>query len=126
MQLRLKKDVMYKWSDEAKKLFQQIKEAIAEAPTLVSPNFGKEFFLYTFASDLSYATIITQKSDYGNNVPISYMSSNHQGEELNYQDVEKQSFTIFKDVKHLCPYLLKARAKLIVPHPIVISLFVQK
>jgi len=32
MQLMMKKDVVYRWSNEAKKSFQQIKEAIAEVP----------------------------------------------------------------------------------------------
>ena len=79
MQLMMKKDVLYKWSDEAKKAFQRIKEAIVEAPALVSPDFDNEFLLYTFTSDVSYATILTQKNDKGNEVPISYMSSNLQG-----------------------------------------------
>ena len=117
---------MYKWSDEAKKSFQWIKEAIAEAHTLVNPNFDKEFFLYTFASDVSYAAILTQKNDDGNKVPISYMSSKLQGAELNYPDVEKQGFAVFKSVKHFCPYLLKARAKVIIPHPVVRALFLLK
>ncbi len=72
----MKKYVVYKWSDEAKKSFQWIKEAITEAPALVSPDFRKEFLLYTFASDVSYSAILTQKNDDGNKVPISYMSSN--------------------------------------------------
>jgi len=72
----MKKGVVYKWSDEAKKVFQQIKEAIAEAPALISPNFDKELFLYTFASDVPYVAILTQKNNKGNEVPISYMSSN--------------------------------------------------
>jgi len=41
-----------------------------------APILVKEFFLYTFASDFSYATILTKKKDDGNEVPISYMSSN--------------------------------------------------
>ena len=69
----MKKDVVYKWSDEAKKSFQRIKESIVEAPALVNPDFDKEFLLYTFTSDVSYATILTQRNDYGNKVPISYM-----------------------------------------------------
>ena len=79
MQLMMNKYVVYKWSDEAKKAFQQSKEAITKAPALVSPDFDKEFLLYTFSFDVSYATILTQKNDEGNEVPISYMSSNLQG-----------------------------------------------
>ena len=91
LQLMLKKDVMYKWSDEAKEAFRCIKEAIAEAPALVSPDFNMEFFLYTFASDVSYAAILTQRNNKGNKVPISYMSSNLQGATLKYPDMEKQA-----------------------------------
>lgn len=72
----MKKDVVYKWSDESKEVFRWIKEAIVEALVLVNPNFDKGFFLYTFASNLSYVTILTQKNNDGNEVPISYMSSN--------------------------------------------------
>jgi len=115
MQLMMKKDIVYKWSDEAKKAFRRIKEAIAKAPALVSLDFGKDFFLYTFASNVSYATIPTQKKNKGNEFPISYMSSNLQGAELNYQDLEKQGYAVFKAVKHFCPYLLKARTKVIFP-----------
>ena len=93
---------------------------------MVSPDFGKEFFLYTFASDVSYATILTQKEKKGNEVPISYMSSNLQGAELNYPNVEKQGYAVFKVVKHFRPYLLKERTKVIVPHPTIRALFVQK
>ena len=85
----LSENITFKWSDEAKEAFRRIKEAIVEAPALVSPDFGKGFFLYTFASDLSYAAILTQKNDDGSEIPISYMSSNLQGAELNYLDVEK-------------------------------------
>eukprot|EP00253_Pinus_taeda_P025118 PITA_25118 len=109
MQLMKKKGVLYKWSDEAKKTFQRIKEAIAKAPALVSPNFGKEFFLYTFASDVSYATILTQKNNEGHDVPISYRSSNLQGEKLNYPDMEKQGFVVFKAIKTFTPLSTKGR-----------------
>ena len=34
----LKKDVYFKWNKEAKKEFEDVKEAITQAPTLVSPD----------------------------------------------------------------------------------------
>ena len=55
----IKKDSNFKWSKEKKKTFDKIKEAIAEAPTLRSPNFENEFILYTFVSDHSIATMLT-------------------------------------------------------------------
>ena len=34
----LKKDVYFKWNKEAKNKFEDVKEAITRAPTLVSPD----------------------------------------------------------------------------------------
>jgi hypothetical protein len=53
------KDVEFKWDDEWKKAFNNIKIAISQAPVLRSPNFNKDFFLYTFASDQSLAGVLT-------------------------------------------------------------------
>ena len=54
------------------------------------------------------------------------MSLKFKGGELNYHEVEKQAFIIFKAVKHFRPYILKSRTKVIVPFPAVRNLFVQK
>ena len=45
-----KKDSNIKWSIEAKKSFTNIKKALSEAPVVVSPNFAKEFMIFSFAS----------------------------------------------------------------------------
>ena len=39
----LKKDHEIKWTVEAKKYFKNIKQAVSEAPMLVSPDFDKYF-----------------------------------------------------------------------------------
>lgn len=97
-----------------------------EAPALRSLDFDKDFILYTFASDTSYAIVLTQNNDVGDEFPISFMNSNLQGDELKYLDVEKQGFTIFTVVKHFRLYLVKAQTKDIVPHHIVRYIFVYK
>jgi hypothetical protein len=54
--------------------------------------------------------------------PISFFSSNLQGAELNYSDVEKQAFAVFKSIKHFRPFLLKTHTKVIVPFSAVRNL----
>ena len=54
------------------------------------------------------------------------MSTGLQGAELNYPIVDKQDYVVFKSLKQFRPYILKNRTKVIVPHPAVRSLFVQK
>ena len=61
LQLMMKKGIVYKWNDEAKKVFQRIKEAIDEAPTLVSLDFVKEIFLHTFAYDVSLVVVFIER-----------------------------------------------------------------
>ena len=54
------------------------------------------------------------------------MSTGLQGAELNYPTLEQQAYAVLKMVKQFRPYILKNRTKVIVPHPTVRSLFVQK
>ena len=126
LQKMIKKDDVFNWGQTEKESFQKILEAISEAPSLLSPYFNKDFILYTFASDISYATVLTQLNQQNNEVPISFMSSNFKGDELNYHEVDKQAFAVFKAVKHFHPYLLKSKTKIIVPYSSVRNLLVQK
>ena len=47
----LRKDSNFKWKVEAKQSFADIKKSLTEAPILVSPNFSKEFMIFSFASE---------------------------------------------------------------------------
>ena len=84
-----------------KNLFQRILEDISEAPSLLSPDFNKDFILYTFASNISYASVLTQLNQQNSEVPISFMSSKFKGAELNYHEVDKQAFLCFQSYQTL-------------------------
>ena len=45
---------------------------------------------------------------------------------MNYPTVDKQAYVVFKAIKQFRPHILKNQTKVIVPHPVVRSLFVQK
>jgi hypothetical protein len=55
----IKKDVLYHWGPQESEAFDSIIKAIIEAPSLMNPDFSQDFTLYTFASDRSYATMLT-------------------------------------------------------------------
>jgi hypothetical protein len=93
---------------------------------LRSPDFNRDFNLYTFASDQSLAAVLTQKDDDNNEAPVSFMSTNLQGAELNYPAIDKQAYAVYKAVNHFRSYILKNHTKVIVPHPAVRSLFTQQ
>jgi ribonuclease HI/transposase InsO family protein len=126
LQNLIKKDTQYHWGPTENQAFNDIKKAIIDAPSLMSPDFSQDFTLYTFASDRSYAAVLTQKNSENNEVPIAFMSSAFKGAELNYPAVDRQAYAVFKAVKHFRSYLLKSRTKVIVPYPAVRNLLVQK
>ena len=47
---------------------------MANSPLLMSLDFVKEFFLYTFATDTLYGAMLTERNQDGDEVPISFMS----------------------------------------------------
>ena len=61
----VKQKVEYKWEVAQREAFASIKESIANSPSLMSPDFLREFILYTFATDTSYADVLTQKNQDG-------------------------------------------------------------
>jgi hypothetical protein len=119
LQKMISKDVDFKWDDERKYAFNNIKAAISQAPVLRSLDFSKYFFLYTFASNQSLAAVLTQKDDDKNEAPVSFMSTNIQGAELNYPTIDKQVYAVYKAVKHFRSYILKNHTKVIVLHPAI-------
>jgi hypothetical protein len=126
LQNLIKKDTQYHWGPTKNQAFNDIKKAIIDAPSLMSPDFSQDFMLYNFASDRSYAVVLTQKNTENNEVPIAFMSSTFKGAELNYPAVDRQAYAVFKAVKNFQSYLLKSRTKVIVPYPAVRNLLVQK
>ena len=66
----------------------------------MSPYFLNDLIIYTFAYDLSYVTFLTQQNSKVDEIPIYFMSSRIKGTKLNYLEVDKKVYVIYKVVKH--------------------------
>jgi hypothetical protein len=64
--------------------------------------------------------------DDNNKSPVSFMITNIQGAELDYPAIDKHAYVVYKAVKHFRSYILKNHTKVIVPYPVVRSLFTQQ
>jgi hypothetical protein len=122
----LNKDHDLKWSDEAKKAFDDIKQALCHSHVLISPNYAKDFQIFYFASDSTMADMLLQKNNDGLEQPIAFMSKTLQGVELNYKSMEKQAYALVKGLAHFRPYFWNSRIVAYVPHPMVKDILVQK
>jgi ribonuclease HI len=58
----LRKGNEIKWTSEARNSFNQIKKALTEAPVLISPDYSKEFLIFSFASSDTIAVVLLQKN----------------------------------------------------------------
>ena len=63
LQQMVKQSVQFKWIDSEKDAFNKIKKSIAHPPSLKIPNFEKDSILYTFSSNDSLETVLTQKEE---------------------------------------------------------------
>jgi hypothetical protein len=95
----LKKDNEVKWTAEAKAYFERIKKHIGEAPVLASPDYTKEFLIFSFTSEHIVGAILLQKNEKGFEQPISFFSKILRDAELIYDILENQAYTIVKALK---------------------------
>ena len=106
-------------------LMFDIKISISTAPILVSPNYEFPFKIYSFASKHSFVGILTQKREKEDERPIAFMSFPLKNAELNYSNLDKQSFALIKVVKNFYHYILRSKVYAIVPDLVVKTLLIQ-
>jgi hypothetical protein len=70
----LKKDAEIKWILEAKESFEKIKQALIKSHVLISPNYSKEFMIFSFASEDTIVVVLLQRNYEGYEQPISFFS----------------------------------------------------
>jgi hypothetical protein len=61
----LKKDVKIKWDTESRQSFEQVKRALTQAPVLISPDFTKDFYPFSSASEHTIAVVLLQENNEG-------------------------------------------------------------
>ena len=118
----LKKGVKIEWRPKVNRSFEYIKVAIFIALVLVSPDYQLPFKVYYFSSENSCVGIFTQKKDGEYERLIRFMSFTLKNVELNYPNLENQSFTSVKVIKNFCHYILQKKVYAIVSNPRVKSL----
>ena len=70
----LKNDAKVKWSLETKQASESIKTALTQAPAFTSPQFDRDFIIFSFASEHTIVVVLLQKDDQGAERPIVFFS----------------------------------------------------
>ena len=100
---------------ESKKSFEDIKVALTKAPVLISPNFEKEFQIYSFASKHTIVGVLLQKNEEGYEQPIAFYRKTLRDAPLKYNILEKQAFALIKALKYFRVYILHSHTVAYVP-----------
>jgi hypothetical protein len=84
----LRKGNGVKWTTEAQEPFDQIKKALTEAPVIISPDYSKEFQIFSFASFDTLVVVFLQKNTKGLEQPISFFSRALRDAKMRYDIME--------------------------------------
>ena len=70
----LRKNEPFIWGDAQQEAFETLKQKLLEEPILVSPDFSREFWVVTDASDYALGAVLEQKDDEGKEHVVAYAS----------------------------------------------------
>jgi hypothetical protein len=96
-----KRHKYFKWTEEAKRSFNILKEKLIEKPILVLPDFGKTFQVRCHASGLTIGVVLSQ-----DNKPIAYFSEKLNKAKHKYSTHNKEFYAIIQELKKWRHYII--------------------
>lgn len=92
------------WTEEAERAFEQIKQALISAPILASPDYSLPYTIYTDASLVAGAAVLTQVHD-GIEKVIAYHSCKFSRTQQNYSATERECLAVLSGVEKFRPFI---------------------
>jgi hypothetical protein len=96
----LKKYREFKGDDQVE-LPLEDQDAISMAPVLVSPDYSRDFLVFSFASEETIVGVLLQKNENNQEQPIAFMSQALRDLELKYKTMEKASLCLSSIIETL-------------------------
>ena len=99
-----RKGAKFEWTPERQSAFEELKQALSEAPVLQIPDFEKEFVLVSDASDVAISAVLNQRVG-PDLAPVSYYSRLLTPAERNYSIYEKECLAVLLGCERCRSYL---------------------
>ncbi|KAF8754244.1 hypothetical protein RHS01_06464 [Rhizoctonia solani] len=96
----VKKDIPWKWEVREQEAFQNLKDAITNAPVLCHADPTKPYFLETNASGAALGSILSQRQEDGRLHPLGFLSESFKGAEQNYNTHNKELLAIIRSFEY--------------------------
>ena len=108
-----RQDVEFTWTEKCEKSFNYLRELLMQHPILRHPDPNKEYTLFTDASGIGWAGVLTQefKDEKGKakQHPICYVSGQFRGSQQNWAALTKEAYAIYMSIRKLSFYVTDAR-----------------
>lgn len=101
----LSKRKYFRWSDDAQKSFELLKQKLCSAPVLIHADFSKPFILQCDASTVGVGAVLAQVDDDGNERPIAFMSQKLNRAQRNYTITELECLAVILAVHKFRAYI---------------------
>ena len=98
-------DTEFMWTEKCDKAFKHLKELLMQHPILRYPNPGRRYTLFTDASSIGWAGVLTQEfeDDKGKKKqhPICYVSGQFRGSQQNWAALTKEAYAIYMAIRNI-------------------------
>ena len=92
---------------------------------MLSPNFSKQFMIYSFASKYTIAGVLLQKNEKNWEQPISFYIKALRDSTLKDDIMEKQAYASIKALKELRVYIMHSHSIICVPSATIKDILTQ-
>ena len=110
-----RKGACFQWSEDCQRAFEELKEALANAPVLPYPDPERPYVLDCDASAEGVGAVLSQEKD-GQEWVVSYFSKKFSAPEKNYCVTRKELLAVILALDHFHPYLYGAKFKIRTDH----------
>ena len=114
--------IEFKWTDECQESYERLKQALASAPILKSPNWEIIFHVHIDASNFAIGCVLAQPGEHKLDYPISFASRQLNDAEVNYTTTEREGLAMVYAVKKFRHYLLANQFIFFVDHQALLYL----
>ena len=122
-------DTDFNWTEKCDKAFNHLKELLMEHPILRYPDPDHGYTLFTDASGIRWAGILTQEFEdergKKKHHPICYISGQFRGSQQNWAALTKEAYAIYMAVRRLSFYITDAEVTIKCDH-LPLKKFLQK
>nr|GEY25183.1 reverse transcriptase domain-containing protein [Tanacetum cinerariifolium] len=109
----------FHWTEEAESVFKQMKQLIAELPTLTAPKEKEELIVYLATTKKAVSEVLMTKQE-AKQMPIYFVSRALRGPEVNYTSMEKLVLALLRE------YAIHYRPRVSVKRQILADFIVER